>query len=270
MGLFDFFSKKDKPADADDSAGSDKDDKAAPKKGSEKKTKKPSDREIARFAKLVGTKMSQNYDRQEAIEELGKVGSAQSTVALLKRFDWSMDPSITDQEEKESAMRGIVNAGEAALEPLRNYCKRAESLTWPLKTLRAIVAEDAYVEEVLGILDLFDTEYVRNSQPKVQLLSILEDFPSTDVREAVEPFLQDAGEPVRFAAVTTTFAMNQAEAAPALVAALEEEESLRVKNRIAQGLAERRWAVPEGLLESCKKALPPDFVLDGDRIRRVG
>jgi HEAT repeat protein len=248
MGLFDFFSRKDK---ADSPA------------------KKPSDREIARFAKLVGTKMSQNYDRQEAIEELGKIGTAQSTIALLKRFDWSMDPSITDQEEKEGTMRGIVAAGEAALEPLRNYCKRAQSLTWPLKTLRAIVAEDQFAEELLGILDMFDTEYVRNPEPKVQLLAMLEEFPGGEVREAIEPFLGDASEPVRFAAVTSVFAMNDAESVPPLVAALEEEESLRVKNRIAQGLAERRWEIPESLRDTCRQALPPDFAFDGARVRRT-
>ncbi len=248
MGLFDFFGKKDK---------------------AQPTGKKTSDREIARFAKLVATKMSQNYDRQEAIEELGKVGTAESAAALLKRFDWSMDPSITDQEEKESAMRGIVTAGEAALEPIRRYCKRAESLTWPLKTLRSIVPADQFVEEVLGLLDLFDTEYVRNHEPKVQLLATLEKFPSAEVREAAEPFLADASEPVRFAAVTTVFAMNDAVAVPSLIAALAEEESLRVKNRVAQGLAERRWAVPESLRESCKDALPPDFTLDGELIRRL-
>lgn len=253
MGLFDFFSKKDKASEAD----------------GKKATKKPSEREIARFAKLVATKMSQNYDRQEAIEELGKVGTAAAVAALLKRFDWSMDPSITDQEEKESAMHGIVNAGEEALEPIRNYCKRAASLTWPLRTLRAIVPPEDFVDEVLGILDLFDTEYVRNPEPKVQLLSILEEFPSQEVREAVQPFLTDASEPVRFAAVTTTFAMNDPETAASLVAALEEEESLRIKNRIAQGMADRGWEVPESLRETCKNALPPDFTLGSDgKIRR--
>lgn len=249
MGLFDFLSKKDK---------------SEPGKAS----KKPSEREMARFAKLVATKMSQNYDRQEAIEELGKVGTAESAKALLRRFDWSFDPSITDQEEKESAMRGIVNAGEEALEPLRAYCKKAESLTWPLKTLKSIVSEEEFVEEVLGILDQFDTEYVRNPEPKVQLIATLEEFPSTEVREAIEPFLTDASEPVRFAAVTTVFAVGEPEAVPALVAALEEEESLRVKNRIAQGLADRSWEVPLELRETCESSLPPEFTLSGGTVRR--
>ena len=60
------------------------------------------------------------------------------------RFTFYVDPTITDQEEKEAASRGIVAAGEAALPAIREYCKKAESLTWPLKTLKQIVGEDAW------------------------------------------------------------------------------------------------------------------------------
>lgn len=248
MGLFDFLSKSKQQQGA------------APKKAS--------DKEIARFTKLVSSKLTQNYDRQEAIEELAKMGTAESAAALLKRFEWSMEPSITDQEEKENAMRGIVNAGEAAIDPIRNFCKKAESLTWPLKTLRDIVEDEHFVDELLAILDLFDTEYVRNAEPKIQLINMLEEFPTEDVRIAVEPFLTDASEPVRFAAVTTLFAVANSESVSALVAALEEEESLRVKNRIAQGLAERGWEVPSELLDACQKSLPPEFRLEGSLVKR--
>jgi hypothetical protein len=246
MGLFDFLGKK---------------------KG-EAPPKKKSEREIARLERLVANKLSQNYDRQEAIEELSAMACAESAAALLKRFNWSMDPSITDQEEKESAARGIVSAGEAALDPIRDYCKRAESLTWPIKVLKDIVQKDEIVDELLGLLDQFDTDYVRNPEPKVQLLATLDDYPSEDVRVAVEPFLADASEPVRFTAASTVFAMNDEQSVPALVAQLEEEESLRVKNRIAQGLSERGWSIPEELLQTCRTALPPDFGLSGDKVRR--
>ena len=247
MGLFDLFSSK----------------RSQP-------TKKKSEREIARLARLVGDKMSQNFDRQEAIEQLSGLGTGQSATALLKRFTWSMDPSITDQEEKEAAARGVVAAGEAALEPLRAFCAKAESLTWPIKMLRQIVEEDAIVDELLGILDEFDTEYVRNIEPKRQLMSALEEHPSDEVREAVEPFLTDISEPVRYAAVTTTFAMKSNASVPSLVEALAEEESLRVRNRIAQGLAEAGWEIPESLLESLQDHVPPDFrIAEGRKVVRV-
>jgi HEAT repeat protein len=243
LGLFDIFSKS-------------KEDR--PKSG----------KDVARLERLVANKLSQNYDRQEAIEELSKIGSAASARALLKRFDWHLDPSITDQEEKETCLRGIVAAGESALEPLREYCKKAESLTWAIKVLKGIAPEERLTEELLSLLDQFDTEYTRNVEPKVQPLRVLEEHPSEDVRVAVEPFLTDAGETVRFTAVNTTFAVNDEKSAPSLVAALVAEESLRVKNRISERLAERDWVIPPELLDACKSALPPGFAVDSGRIVR--
>jgi HEAT repeat protein len=242
MGLFDLFSRK---------------------KGQDAPRSK-SQRELARLGRLVGNKLAQNYDRQEAIEALSKMGTAESASLLLKRFDWNMDPSITDQEEKQAAVSGIVVAGDAALSPLRDYCKKAPSLTWPLKVLKEIVPQERMVDELLGILDMFDTEYARNVEPKVQLLQYLEDFACEDVRVAVEPFLGDTSEPVRFTAVRTVFAVADPASAPALVAALEEEESLRVKNAIAQGMSSRRWSVPEELRETCAASLPDGFTLSKD------
>jgi len=246
MGIFDFLSKNksDQPPRA-------------------------SQKEIARLERLLGNKLSQNFDRQEAIQELGRMGTAQAASALLKRFDWVLDPSITDQEEKESCMRGIVSVGEDALEPIRDYCEKAESLTWPLKVLRAIVKDEKQAaHELLGILEQFDTEYVRNAEPKVQLIQALEGYPTEAVRQAVEPFLGDMSEPVRFTSATTLFAINDAASVPPLVAALESEESLRTQNRIAQGLADRAWPIPVELVDTVKKALPPGFRLAGNKVQR--
>jgi hypothetical protein len=243
MGLFDFLGKKKSEAP------------------------RPSLRELGRLERLVSNKLSQNFDRQEAIEELGKIGTGASAAVLLKRFDWALDPSITDQEEKENCVRGIVAAGEDALEPIRNYCKRAESLSWPLKALGSIVSDERYVEELLAILDQWDTEYVRNPEPKIRIIAELEKFPSDDVRVAVEPFLGDMSEPVRFQAANTVFALGDEASVPAVVAALEAEESLRIKNRIARGLEEAGWTVPDDLRSVCEKALPDGFRLDSGRVR---
>jgi HEAT repeat protein len=245
MGLFDFLSKgkDDKPKGAKD---------------------------IARLERLVANKLSQNYDRQEAIDQLSKNADAASAAALLKRFDWQLDPSITDQEEKQLCLRGIVAAGEDALEPLRRYCKKAPSLTWPLKILSEIVPKDRITDELLSLLDQFDTEYTRNVEPKVQLLQVLEGHPSEEVRVATEPFLQDAGETVRFTAANTVFAVKDAASVPALVAMLEAEESLRVKNRVAQGLAEHGWTIPAELADACRASLPPGYTLTSDKVTRNG
>lgn len=252
MGLFDFFSK-----------AKDQDEKPAKRDKGGK-----SDREMARFERLVSSKMTQNLDRQDAIRELGEMGTARAARVLLKRFNWSMEPSITDQEEKEAAAAGIAAAGSEALEPIRDYCQKAESLHWPLRVLKDLVSGDELVDELLGVLDQFDTEYLRNAEPKVQLLERLGDYPTEDVRIAVEPFVGDVNESVRFAAVTTVLAIGNPASAEALVVALDDEESLRIKNKIAQGLEERSWEIPEALIPAATKNLPPGFSIRAGKIAR--
>lgn len=235
-------------------------------KGKSSGTVSKSAKEIARYGRLIESKLSQDYDRQDAIEQLGRMATAASAEVLLKRFNWNMDPSITDQDEKESAARGIVAAGKSALGPIRSYCKRADSLTWALKVLKDIVEPEHFAEELLAALDQFDTEYMRNPEPKIQLIGALAEYPSEDVRVALLPFLQDVSEPVRHAAVIAVLAISDVSSTEALVATLEDEESLRVKNRIAVGLAEKGWSVPLALRETCGESLPAGFRLVDDRV----
>lgn len=250
MGLFDLFSKKS------DQAGAPKAKPASPK-------------ELARLARLASDKLAQNYDRQDAIAALSELRNEDGARALLRRFDFSMQPGITDQEEKEAALEGIVRAGELALEPIRSYCERAESLTWALKALRRIVPQERLVAEHLQLLEQFDTDYTRNPEPKIQLITALEEFKEDRVRSAVEPFLLDTNESVRFHAVGTVFAMDNASSVGPLVESMVEEESLRVKNRTAGGLAQRGWEIPAALRGPLAPALPSEFSLEGSKIIRA-
>jgi len=248
MGLFDIFKSKGKAESP-----------AAP----------AFDKNVARLGKVAGDKHAQNYDRIEAIENLARLGSGEADAALLRRFTFHIDPSITDQEEKDAAARGIQAAGDAAIEPIRAFCARAESLTWPLKLLKDLVPSDRYVEEVIQLLDRFDTEYTRNVDPKQQLIAELEHYSQPAIRPAVERFLDDASEQIRFVGVATIFAQENADSLPALVKALVVEESLRVKVRIAEGLTARAWTVPADQRDEVRQALPPQFTVDGEgRVKR--
>lgn len=258
MGFFDLFTKKTSAEPKAPAA-----DAKAPAKP---KVKDANPRELARLARVVNNKMSQNYDRQEAIDQLSAMANVESARALLKRFDFSMEPSITDQDEKEAAARGIAAAGMAALEPIHAYCARAESLTWPLKVLRQIVPADQIVTELLTLLDQFDTEYMRNPEPKIQLVTLLAEYRTEEVREAIEPFLGDVNESVRFHASGTLFSIGNPESAEPLIAALAEEESLRVKNRIARGLEQAGWALTEALATRASAALPPGYIVKDGKV----
>jgi hypothetical protein len=207
-------------------------------------------------------KRAQNYDRQEAIQVLADMGTADAVELLLKRFTFHMDPSITDQEEKDSAFRGVLRAGAVAIEPVRAFAAKAESLAWPMKVMKELVGEAEYVEELLRWLSAWDTEYAKFAEPKVQILAELEERRHPRIVTEVERFLEDVNEPARFHAAATVLAQGDEAAVPALVNLLATEESVRVRARIAEGLAARGWAVPEPERHAVRRALPASFSLD--------
>ncbi|MGH7270284.1 MAG: HEAT repeat domain-containing protein, partial [Polyangiaceae bacterium] len=132
-------------------------------------------------------KRAQNYDRQEAIGVLSEMGTSDAVSVLLKRFTYHMDPSITDQEEKDAAFRGILRAGREAIGPVRAFAeKKAESLAWPMKMAKEILPEEEYVGELLQWLSRWDTEYSKFVEPKVQILVALEEHRDPRIRDAVE------------------------------------------------------------------------------------
>jgi hypothetical protein len=232
------------------------------KAGGDKKPR-PKASPAAKWADRI-EKRAQNYDRQEAINALAEMGTSDAVEVLLKRFSFHMDPSITDQEEKDTAFRGVLKAGQEAVEPVRAYAAKAESLSWPMKIMKEILAPNEYTEELLRWLSRWDTEYAKFVDPKIQLLTELEVHHHPGIRERVAPFLEDVNEPARFHAACTLLAQDDPESAGPLSRLLADEESLRVRSRIAEGLAGRGWAVPEADRDAVRKALGASFALDAE------
>ncbi len=217
----------------------------------------------AKWAEAAGSKRAQAYDRQEAIAELCKLKSADGVEALLKRFTFMTDPSITDQEEKDAVFEGIVSAGREAVEPVRAFAAKAESLAWPMRILKEVVPEQEFIDELLVWLERWDTEYAKFIDPKLQILAALAEYKSPHIRLGVEAFLQDVNEPARFHAVAATLAQNDAEAVKPLIAALLEEESVRVRAKIADGFIAQGWTIPEDERNAVRKVLPDAYTVNG-------
>ncbi len=247
MGLFDIFKRSKQDDEADDSKH---------------------DKSVARLGRAAADKRAQAYDRLEAIQSLCSVATADSAAALLKRFSFYIDPSITDQEEKEIAFRGIIASGDAAIEPIREFCTKAESFTWPMKMLEELLDESAFVDELLILLERFDTDYAKKQEPKLQIIAELEGKKRDDVRLAVERFLEDFDERVRFHTVATLFSQEDEASSELLYKALVGEESVRVKNRVVEGMASRGWKVPEGLADEVAEALPPGYAVRDGVVKR--
>ena len=220
------------------------------------------DRTFKKHAERAGDKRSQAVERMASIEYLVEDGSPEAVAALLKRFTFYVEPSITDEEEKDRAMRGIVAAGEEALDPIRRFARAADNLVWPLKMLEEILEEESWVGELLDILSRFDTEYERDPQRKIDILSLLEEKKDARIPQGALRFLEDVNETVRFHAVGAALGQgDEASSREPLLAHLLAEESVRVRNRILEGFAALGWGV-QGFRAEVEKLLPKGWGID--------
>ena len=218
----------------------------------------------AKWAEAAGSKRAQTYERQEAIQELAAIGTPEAVTALLKRFTFNADPSITDEEEKELAFKGILKAGkEAAIEPVRAFAMKAESVGWPIRIVKELLSEEELVDELLVWLGKWDTDYAKFIDPKLQLLKELGERVNPKIRPAVERFLEDVSDPARFDAVVAVLKQEEPEALGPLLKLMLEEESTRIRSKIADGLVALGWTIPEDQREPVRKVLPPQYGIDG-------
>jgi hypothetical protein len=214
---------------------------------------------VEKHAARVANKRAQAADRWESIQALAGIGSAEAVEALLVRFTFQTDPSITDQEEKEAAFDAVVDCGEVAVGPVKRFLRRAETVSWPLRLLERLLPPEEVTAELLAYAAELDLEYTRDPERKTSLLQALEERSDPRIVPVVTRFLEDVHETARFHAVAVIDAQpNADDARDALTAALGREESVRVRSRILDVCARRKWPVPD---EHAGK-LTPDFVRD--------
>jgi HEAT repeat protein len=79
-------------------------------------------------------------------------------------------------------------------------------------------------------------------------------------------------EPVRYHAASAILAQDDEKAVPALVSLLIEEESVRVRTKIAEGLASHGWKISETDRERVRSALPPPYSVnaEGRVVKAIG
>jgi hypothetical protein len=224
--------------------------------------KKSDAAQLKKWGERAANKRAQAVDRWDAIQALVNMKTPAAVEALLPRFTFYVDPSITDQEEKELAFSGIVAVGEGAAEPVEAFLRKADSISWPLKILDRLVSSDVVVAKLVDVLSSMDTEYERDPQRKVQILAALEERSAHVIAESAARFLEDANETVRFHAAGAVLSQESAEAQrPALLRCFCAEASVRVRNRILDGFAARAWDVGEMNAE-VKARLPTGYTLD--------
>ncbi len=209
----------------------------------------------------VANKRAQKHERWESIQALASDGSDEALRALLTRFTIRVDPSITDEEEKSAAFRGVVQNGEAAVGPVLDFLEVSETLAWPLKILKELQTEEELITTLLELLSKMDTEYERDPQKKVDVMASFEERNDPRIVEAVTRFLEDMNETVRFYTVGAILAQDEAAAAlEKMTKAFLAEESVRVRMRMLDGYIERGWMLGDVKDEALKR-LPPGYSL---------
>ena len=172
------------------------------------------EREKSALRKL-GRKITQRYgppeNRQKAIEQLAALGTPAALLTLCLRFTVRADVGITDDEEKETVRRLLVEAGRGAVEPVQEFLKAQESgISWGLRVLAALLPADEVLGTVVGLLERAGRMYSRDPEKKLVLLSWLTEHHAptaaataaipTALEGAILPLLEDFSDDVRLSA----------------------------------------------------------------------
>lgn len=222
---------------------------------------------IQKHAPRIASKRTQNPDRWDSIHAVGRLKSAAAVKALLPRFTFYVDPSITDNEEKDEAFRYVVETGEEAIPPVLEFMAKAESLAWPLKILERVASPDRVIAELLALLEKMGTDYERDPSRKLAILSTLEERTDPRILPAVLPFVADANDEARFFAVGAI--SRQADPTPArepLDKLLLKEESVRTKARTLELFAQQGWALSDAAKAAVQKATPAGITIGPDGV----
>jgi hypothetical protein len=203
------------------------------------------EKSLQRTIDKATNKLAQQADRWGAMERLRDDGSEAALYGLCRRFGITSSRGVEDEQEKNWVVDVLVEKGAMVLPPLRRYMTNAEQLSFPLRVLERIVPPPKVLEVVDELLAREKPGYTRHPERRQDLINWLREWSAIsdeDLIGRLVPYLADFDENVRFATIEALATRDPAKYGAHLVAALvrPEEESGRIKLRIAQVLAEKK------------------------------
>jgi len=222
---------------------------------------------IRDLSKRAQEKYGDPAARTRALEQLRDIGSEEAIAALLQRFTVKTEPGITDAEEREFTLSIITSFGEKAVGPIEAFIRSNDSIAWALRCLEEIVPEERVIGTLTAELEKLAGEYTREPDKKVLIINRLAATKDPRIPPAVRPFLDDAADDVRIAAMKTLLAQGDAASADAIAACLIDAEAPRVRTAAAATLAE--LAAPIGARrDEVAAKLPAGYALDDGGVVR--
>ena len=217
MGLFDLFAPKDER------------DKA----------------QLKKLARKLTEKYGPPENRQKVIDQLGAMGTPDALRTLCVRFTVRVDQSITDADEKETVRRLLVGAGQAAVEPLREFVRaQDEGLSWGLRALAEILPSERVLEVVVDELSRLSREYTRDPEKKLVLLTWVREHGGgasvPRMEEALVGLLEDFSDDVRIGATRALSGTGRSERTreALLELLLRDRDNARVRGEVLGALAD--------------------------------
>jgi hypothetical protein len=220
--------------------------------------------------KRLGKRLTERYgppeNRQKAIVTLSDMDTPEALAMLLLRFTIASEPRITDAEEKEDVLQRIIDAGDQAVGPLKEFVRRQESVSWALRALAELLAPAEVVGIVVAELLHLGNEYTREPDKKVQLVTWLAEHRPDDLDARVGPtlipFLSDHSDDVKLASARALGPLKvEAAREPMLQALVEPEQSARVRRVLMDALADGGFGV-QGYREKVEALIQDPFFVD--------
>lgn len=222
---------------------------------------------IQRNQRRLTNRDAQAEDREAAARWLVEEGSPKALVALLTRFEMNLTHQMNDKAEKEKVYGLLAGKGGQLRRPLEAHLRKCRQFAMPIRLLAEIDGAPAAVTCALDLLELErQRDDVNHPEKKANLLVWLTDHQDPRIIEVATRLLGDFDEGVRYAAAEAIAAQREGteEVRRALegVLARRDEDSNRLRARVASLFAQRRW--PCG--EDAGANLPPGYAWKDSRV----
>ncbi len=202
---------------------------------------------IKRHGKRVAERDAQAEDREESARWLANEGSDAAILALFGRYNLQIEHTLKDQREKDLVTDLLVELGPQATAQARVFASENVIFHGAVRVVERVEGAAAAVELLLALLARERVEEEFKIDKKKNLLIALAERRDPRIHDATVRFLSDFDEGVRNAAVEAVATQEGDAAREALGALLRnpEEESTRIRGRVAELFALRRWPAPD-------------------------
>lgn len=206
----------------------------------------------------------QAEDRDAAVRWLVDNGTPKALLALLTRFDMSLENQLKDKNEKNALFTTLLGLGKPLVRPLERHLEKCRMVAVPLRLYHELEGEEAAVRKVFELLALERSKDDFKAQKKLDLLVWLAERKHAGAIEAAAPLLGDFDEGVRYAAAEVIVAQNDEAGREYLEKVIGNvaEDSNRLRVRLADVFSQRRWT----LSKDAAAHLPNGYSLRDGRV----